>query len=70
MTSENKLLTQAEAGEYLSLSPRLLQQWRYLGQGPPYARLGRHIRYRRADLDAWVAVNAVEPAGAAAGDAT
>lgn len=28
--------------------------WRCRGVGPPYLKLGRHIRYRRVDVDAWL----------------
>ncbi|MBE7202345.1 MAG: helix-turn-helix domain-containing protein [Parafilimonas terrae] len=48
------LLTEAEAAELLSLSVRTLQAWRYDNSGPRYCRLGRQIRYRRADLLAWI----------------
>lgn len=49
-----QLLTETEAAELLSLSVRTLQAWRYSGSGPRYCRLGRPIRYRRADLLAWI----------------
>lgn len=31
-----------------------LAQWRYLGKGPAYLRLGRHCRYRLQDVEAWL----------------
>lgn len=28
--------------------------WNHKGTGPRFYRLGRHVRYRRADVDAWL----------------
>lgn len=43
------------AAAYLGLSPRTLEKWRVLGDGPPYSRLGgRRVVYYLADLDAWL----------------
>lgn len=46
-------MTTRQAAEYLSLSPRTLEQYRWKGGGPTYSTLGRLIRYRKADLIAW-----------------
>ena len=32
-----------------------LYQWRHLGTGPRAYRLGKHLRYRQADVEAWLA---------------
>lgn len=55
------LLTEAEAAELLSLSVRTLQAWRYGSSGPRYCRLGRMVRYRRADLLTWIEAQTPEP---------
>jgi len=31
-----------------------LRRWRAEGSGPPALRAGRTVRYRRADVDAWL----------------
>ncbi len=49
------LLTQREAALALKLSERTLERLRVSGLGPKFARCGRSIRYRLADLDEWVA---------------
>ncbi|MGY4227600.1 putative DNA-binding transcriptional regulator AlpA [Bradyrhizobium sp. USDA 4503] len=49
------LLTQREAAMALRLSERTLERWRVSGDGPPFAKLGRRIGYRPADLEAWIA---------------
>jgi excisionase family DNA binding protein len=63
--TDHDLLTPDEAADYLRLSVRQLQQWRYIGSGPRYTKAGRAVRYRRADLDAWLDASVVEPQGAA-----
>lgn len=52
MSSE--IMTAEEVAEYLRIPLQTLYQWRYLGRGPKSSKLGRHLRYRRADVDAWV----------------
>jgi excisionase family DNA binding protein len=49
------LMTTEQVAEYLQVPVTTLHQWRYLRKGPLAARIGRGLRYRRADVDAWVA---------------
>lgn len=43
------------AAAYLSLESKRLQNYRSLGCGPRFVRLGLHaVRYAVADLDAWM----------------
>lgn len=52
------LMTQREAALYLGTSVGVLNVWRHLGkQKIPFVRWGRHIRYRKADLAAWIESN-------------
>jgi excisionase family DNA binding protein len=54
MPTDNLLKTE-DAASYLGVSPSLLNKLRLTGGGPQFVRLaGRAIRYRRADLDAWI----------------
>ncbi len=46
---------------YLATPINTLLHWRKLGNGPPWYKLGRRVRYARADVDAWVASRAVGP---------
>jgi hypothetical protein len=48
------LLTQHELAEFLHLSERTLEDWRVTHSGPPYLKLGRHIRYDLADVRRWL----------------
>ncbi|MFY9957960.1 helix-turn-helix domain-containing protein [Bradyrhizobium sp.] len=52
-------LTTAEAAEYLRLSRQFLQiaRMRGDGSGPPFIKLARAVRYRRAALDAWMSAH-------------
>jgi len=49
-----ELINENHASQFLGLSPRTLQSFRYRGTGPKYIRLSsRCIRYRRFDLKEW-----------------
>lgn len=45
-----KLLTPDEVSERLGIPKTTLADWRYRGKGPDYCKVGRHVRYRDADL--------------------
>jgi len=47
-------LTTPQAAAYLGLQPATLEQWRWNGRGPRFAKIGRSVRYRQADLDAFL----------------
>ena len=48
------LMTPLDVSRYLGVPPGTLANWRYLGRGPAFLRVGRHVRYRDADVTAWV----------------
>lgn len=52
MTS--KLLTNDQAAALLGLSPETLPVWRVRGRGPQHIKVGRLVRYRESDLQAWL----------------
>jgi excisionase family DNA binding protein len=54
-----RLLTQPEAARLLRLSERTLERLRVAGGGPLYVKAGRAVRYREADLEAWIAARVV-----------
>lgn len=47
-------LTTPEAANYLSVQPTTLEVWRVQGRGPRFLKLGRAVRYRQSDLDAYL----------------
>lgn len=57
-----ELLTATEAAEYLSLQKQTLDNWRCTGRYPSlkFLRIGRRmVRYRRTDLDEFLAEHIV-----------
>jgi excisionase family DNA binding protein len=59
MPTTPMLLTTVEAAQRLSLSPRTLERLRLDGSGPRFCKLRRSVRYRQADLESWLARNAI-----------
>jgi excisionase family DNA binding protein len=49
-----RLVTIEELSEFLQVPVKTLYDWRHRGLGPPGLRVGRHVRYRQADVDAWL----------------
>lgn len=49
-----EVLKTPEAAEYIRMSKPTLDRLRVSGEGPIYIQIGRAVRYRKADLDAWV----------------
>lgn len=47
-------LTTIEAARRLSCSRQYLEIGRCKGYGPPFCKLGRAVRYRKAALDEWM----------------
>ncbi len=45
----------AFAATYLGLSKQRLEIWRIEGVGPQYIKLAQAVRYKRSDLDAFMA---------------
>lgn len=54
MPSGQGLLREKQVAQELGLSVRALQAWRSKGVGPVYLKLGRSVRYRREDLEAFM----------------
>lgn len=60
------ILDTAEAAEYTRLSKPTLERLRLTGEGPPYVKLKKSVRYRRADLDEWLASRLIRSTSEAA----
>lgn len=39
---------------YLSITTKAIQAWRTRGGGPKFIKVGRLVRYRKSDVDAWI----------------
>jgi len=48
-------LSITELGAELGIPVRTIYAWRTLGKGPRGHHIGRHVRFRRADIEAWLA---------------
>jgi len=48
------LLTLPEVAEQLGVPLGTLYAWRTRGRGPRGIRVGKYVRVRQADLDAWL----------------
>ena len=57
----DRLLTVEDLADYLGVPVATMYAWRYRHQGPPGFRVGRHLRYRRSDVDEWIDHQLREP---------
>lgn len=50
-----RLLTSEEVADWLQIPLSTVRQWRADRRGPRGYRLGKHVRYRREDVEEWLA---------------
>lgn len=55
MAEQDQLLTPGEVSARLTIPEGTLSQWRHRSVGPPYLKIGKHVRYRESDCEAWLA---------------
>lgn len=48
------LFNEQTTAEFLGVTLASLRKWRWEKRGPAFIKLGRLIRYRKADLEAWL----------------
>jgi predicted site-specific integrase-resolvase len=48
-------LNQNQLAERLNISPRTLERWRWLGEGPPFLKIGGRVVYRLEDIERYEA---------------
>lgn len=63
----DQLMTIDEVAGYLQVPVKTLYDWRHRSIGPSGMRVGRHVRYRRGDVDTWLD-SCRDPIPALAGD--
>lgn len=49
---------------YIGIPVASVYGWRYRGVGPRAIKVGRHLRYRRRDVEAWLEAQADQPRSA------
>ena len=46
-------MTQQQLAERWHMSPRTLEQWRWLGKGPRFLKIGARVLYDEADVETY-----------------
>lgn len=59
-----RLLSRKELSELLGIPEPSIATWASEGKGPRYSRVGRHVRYRVADVERWLDEQAQEKGAA------
>lgn len=49
-----RLMTSKEVAEFLQVPVSTIHQWRYRNTGPKGFRVGKHVRFKRSDVEAWI----------------
>jgi len=57
-------LNKNDAAAALGIHPFTLKRWRMRGYGPQGVKLGGRLRYRKSDIEAWLAQLGKEQQGA------
>jgi excisionase family DNA binding protein len=52
--STERLMSLGDLSEMLGIPVNTLYGWRARGEGPTGYRVGRHVRYRRSTVEAWL----------------
>lgn len=52
--ANDELLTIGEVAEIVRVPEATLRYWRHLGTGPRSFRIGRSVRYWKAEVEAWL----------------
>jgi len=61
MEQVERYVNDVEAAMILSASPQTLRNWRHMGLGPAYAKRGRMVRYKVADLLDYMNSGRIDP---------
>lgn len=56
------LMPEQVADDYLGIPIRTLDYWRYVGKGPRFFKAGKYVRYRRSAVEEWIAEQEAEAA--------
>ncbi len=56
-----RLLTVEEVAEWLGVPVGTIYAWRYRSTGPASYKVGRHVRFRRGDVERWLEDLRTEP---------
>lgn len=48
------LMDEAALADFVGVTLKTLQKWRWQRTGPTFVKMGRLIRYRREDVERWL----------------
>lgn len=57
----DRILSDAQVAERLGVSLFTVRAWRYRGMGPRFLKMGRAVRYRSQDVEAFKQTALVDP---------
>lgn len=58
MNAQHRLLSDSDLVLFLNLkNAQTPRRWRVQGRGPVFVRVGNRVRYRQADVEAWLDAN-------------
>ena len=63
MGDGDKLMTRQEAAAFLGLRPQTLATWAMTGKHLPLVKLGKSVRYKLCDVQAFIEKQTVPAAG-------
>ncbi len=55
-----KLMTEEQVADLLGFAPKTLANQRCRGEGPPFLKLGRLVRYDPEDVTLWISANRMQ----------
>ena len=61
LRTNERALSETEVAERLGVSPFTVRAWRHRGHGPRFLKMGRAVRYRPEDIDAYKEMALVDP---------
>lgn len=53
--TDREFLSTEELAALLGIPTATVRYWRHTGSGPSGFRVGRAVRYRRSDVESWIA---------------
>ena len=66
-SSRSALISTSELAKFLGVPVNTVYAWQSRGNGPPGYRVGRHTRYRPAEVLAWLEQRQLKPSGESGG---
>jgi excisionase family DNA binding protein len=59
----DQLWTVRDVARYLGVPTATIYSWRSRGEGPPGFRVGKHLRFRPSEVEAWLEAHREDASG-------